>query len=77
MKTQLTLKVNGETRDVIVPELPRTPTNKVQKHLLRERGVTETTWDRVAAGYRLQEEIRRAARKRTPSEGALGPPSGA
>ena len=61
----------------IVPELPRTPTNKVQKHLLRERGVTETTWDRVAAGYRLQEEIRRAARKRTPSEGALGPPSGA
>jgi len=49
----------------------------VQKHLLRERGVTETTWDRVAAGYRLQEEIRRAARKRTPSEGAIGPPSGA
>jgi len=61
----------------IVPELPRTPTNKVQKHLLRERGVTGTTWDRVAAGYRLQEEIRRAARKHTPSEGALGPLSGA
>jgi carnitine-CoA ligase len=59
----------------IVPELPRTPTNKVQKHLLRERGVTGATWDRVAAGYRLQEEIRRAARRRTPSEGALGPPS--
>ncbi len=59
----------------IVPELPRTATNKVQKHLLRERRVTGTTWDRVAAGYRLQEEIRRAARKRAPSQGALGPPS--
>jgi crotonobetaine/carnitine-CoA ligase len=30
--------------------LPQTPTNKVQKHLLREEGLTADTWDRDAAG---------------------------
>jgi crotonobetaine/carnitine-CoA ligase len=35
-----------------VDELPYTPTNKVQKFLLRERGVTAATWDARAAGYR-------------------------
>jgi crotonobetaine/carnitine-CoA ligase len=30
----------------IVEALPRTPTEKVEKRLLRERGVTSTTWDR-------------------------------
>ena len=30
---------------------PRTPTNRVQKYQLRERGVTATTWDRVDAGF--------------------------
>jgi crotonobetaine/carnitine-CoA ligase len=35
----------------IVTEFPRTPTNRVQKYQLRERGVTDTTWDRVAAGF--------------------------
>ncbi|QQS15148.1 MAG: AMP-binding protein [Rhodospirillales bacterium] len=34
----------------IVPELPKTPTHKVQKHLLRGDGVTEDTWDREKAG---------------------------
>jgi crotonobetaine/carnitine-CoA ligase len=34
-----------------VAELPKTPTGKVQKHLLRARGATSTTWDRVAEGY--------------------------
>lgn len=29
-------------------ELPKTPTQKVQKRVLRERGVTESTWDRHA-----------------------------
>ena len=58
----------------VIPELPRTPSNKLQKYLLRQRGVTATTWDRVAAGYRLQEEIRRAERKRAPSGSALAPP---
>jgi crotonobetaine/carnitine-CoA ligase len=33
----------------IVETLPRTPTEKVEKALLRERGVTPTTWDRAAS----------------------------
>jgi carnitine-CoA ligase len=35
----------------IVPELPLTENGKVQKYVLRERGVTGSTWDRDAAGY--------------------------
>src|SRR5579872_6886071 len=31
-------------------ELPKTPTGKIQKFGLRERGLTSATWDRVAAG---------------------------
>lgn len=31
-----------------VSELPKTPTQKVRKPELRERGVTEATWDREA-----------------------------
>jgi crotonobetaine/carnitine-CoA ligase len=38
----------------IVDELPKTPTGKIQKHKLREAGVTPATWDREAAGYRLR-----------------------
>jgi crotonobetaine/carnitine-CoA ligase len=34
----------------IVTELPMTPTVKVRKHILKERGVTASTWDRDAAG---------------------------
>jgi crotonobetaine/carnitine-CoA ligase len=34
-----------------VDSLPYTPTNKVQKYMLRERGVTPATWDRKAAGF--------------------------
>lgn len=34
----------------IVDGLPRTPTLRVQKHLLRRDGVTPDTWDREAAG---------------------------
>jgi crotonobetaine/carnitine-CoA ligase len=37
----------------IVLELPRTPTGRVQKFKLRERGVTPKTWDREAVGYKL------------------------
>ena len=29
-----------------VDSLPKTPTSKVQKHLLRKSGVTASTWDR-------------------------------
>jgi crotonobetaine/carnitine-CoA ligase len=32
-------------------DLPHTPTGRVQKFLLRERGVTDETWDREAAGF--------------------------
>jgi crotonobetaine/carnitine-CoA ligase len=34
----------------LVSELPMTPTVKVRKHVLKERGVTRSTWDREAAG---------------------------
>jgi crotonobetaine/carnitine-CoA ligase len=33
----------------VVTELPKTPTGKVRKHVLREAGVTPGTWDRNAA----------------------------
>ena len=38
----------------IVDELPMTPTNKIQKFVLRDRGVDPSTWDRTvsAAGWR-------------------------
>ena len=32
-------------------ELPQTPTGRVQKFKLRERGVTPETWDARAAGF--------------------------
>jgi crotonobetaine/carnitine-CoA ligase len=34
-----------------IDALPRTPTGRVQKFLLRDAGVTEATWDAVAAGF--------------------------
>jgi crotonobetaine/carnitine-CoA ligase len=37
-----------------VEALPRTPTHKVQKHLIRAQGVTDDTWDREAAGIRIR-----------------------
>ena len=40
----------------IVPTLPKTPTQKVQKHLLRSEGITADTWDREKAGIRLKRE---------------------
>ena len=36
----------------IVDALPETPTGRVQKFVLRERGVTPATWDAVAAGWK-------------------------
>lgn len=33
-----------------VAEMPKTPSLRIQKYLLREQGVTDDTWDRVAAG---------------------------
>lgn len=40
----------------IVDALPKTPTQKVQKHLLRKDGVTSDTWDRDASGIRIRRE---------------------
>jgi crotonobetaine/carnitine-CoA ligase len=42
----------------IVGELPRTPSGRVEKYRLREAGVTETTWDSEAAGYRVTRSVR-------------------
>jgi crotonobetaine/carnitine-CoA ligase len=39
-----------------VPDLPRTPTHKVEKHRLRAEGVTSDTWDREAAGITIRRE---------------------
>jgi crotonobetaine/carnitine-CoA ligase len=35
-------------------QLPKTPTEKVQKAILREMGVSDDTWDREAAGYEVK-----------------------
>ena len=40
----------------ILPELPKTPSAKVQKHLLRGEGVTDDSWDREAHGFTLKRE---------------------
>jgi crotonobetaine/carnitine-CoA ligase len=40
----------------IVADLPKTPTQKVQKHLLRSDGITADTWDREKAGIRLKRQ---------------------
>jgi crotonobetaine/carnitine-CoA ligase len=37
-----------------VDELPHTPSGRVRKFQLRERGVTDATWDREAAGFTLK-----------------------
>ena len=38
----------------IVDALPKTPTQKVQKHALREEGLVRGTWDREAAGVHVK-----------------------
>ena len=40
----------------VVDELPRTPTAKLQKHVLRQEGLTPDTWDREQAGIRIQRD---------------------
>ena len=40
----------------IIDELPKTPTAKVEKHLLRAQGLTDDTWDRERAGIVLRRE---------------------
>lgn len=40
----------------VLDELPKTPTQKVEKHILRETGVTPDTWDREEAGIRIDRD---------------------
>jgi carnitine-CoA ligase len=37
-------------------DLPKTPTQKIEKHVLRSEGITTDTWDREKAGIRLKRE---------------------
>lgn len=41
----------------VLDQLPRTPTNKVRKQLLREENITPTTWDRHGAGVSLRDLV--------------------
>lgn len=43
----------------IVAELPKTPTLRVQKHLIRDEGITDDTWDFEAMGLRIERAERR------------------
>ena len=40
----------------VIDDLPKTPTQKVQKHLLKSDGVTADTWDREIAGIRVKRQ---------------------
>lgn len=40
----------------LLPDLPRTPSQKVEKYLLRQQGVVEGTWDRERAGVEIHRE---------------------
>ena len=36
-----------------IAELPKTPTNRIEKYRLRQQGVTEATWDREQVGVKV------------------------
>lgn len=38
----------------VVEDMPLTPTQKIQKNLLRDEGLTDDTWDREAAGIKVK-----------------------
>ncbi len=40
----------------VLESLPRTPTEKVEKHVLRAQGITADCWDREVAGIRVRRE---------------------
>jgi crotonobetaine/carnitine-CoA ligase len=40
----------------VMDALPKTPTQKVQKHLIRSDGVTADTWDREKAGIAVRRQ---------------------
>jgi crotonobetaine/carnitine-CoA ligase len=37
----------------MLPELPKTPTAKIEKHRLRAEGISPDTWDREAHGVKV------------------------
>jgi crotonobetaine/carnitine-CoA ligase len=47
----------------VMEELPLTPTQKIEKHVLRAEGVTADTWDRQAAGMEPPADILRHPRE--------------
>ncbi len=44
----------------VLADLPRTPTQKVEKYVLRQQGLTPDTWDREKAGVKIRREKIRA-----------------
>ncbi len=44
-----------------VAQMPRTPTQKIQKNTLRDDGVTPDTWDREAAGVHIRRTVLRTS----------------
>ena len=38
----------------VIDEIPKTPSQKIQKNKLRERGLSGTVWDREAVGYKVR-----------------------
>ena len=54
----------------IVDTLPRTPSGRVEKYRLRDAGVTESTWDCEAAGYRVTRSVRSLDDARVTGQGA-------
>lgn len=40
----------------VMDDIPKTPTAKVRKTVLREAGITDDTWDREAAGIRVKRD---------------------
>jgi crotonobetaine/carnitine-CoA ligase len=40
----------------IMADLPRTPTQKVEKYVLRQQGLTPDAWDREKAGIKIRRE---------------------
>ena len=45
--------LHGPALHRVQGDLPRTPTQKVRKVVLREEGITAATWDREAAGFKV------------------------
>ncbi len=40
----------------ILDDLPKTPTQKSQKHIIRSAGITADTWDRQKAGIAVRRD---------------------